>query len=74
MTLSSEHSEVKICPRCKGDGFEDSPPLRKCWTCRGTGHLPSEGTIKHRRARKSNPSAPKQSPEATGCQSGRGAS
>ena len=31
-----------ICPRCKGDGYEDSPPLRKCWTCKGTGHVPDE--------------------------------
>ncbi len=70
MTLSSEHSEFKTCPRCKGDGFEDSPPLRRCWTCRGTGKVWEKGPIKYRRERKFNPSAPKQRREATGCQRG----
>jgi hypothetical protein len=70
MTLSDGRPRFKTCPNCKGDGFEDSPPLRRCWTCKGTGKVWEKGPIKHRRERKFNPSAPKQRPEATGCQRG----
>jgi len=74
MTLSSGQPEFKTCPNCKGDGFEDSPPLRRCWTCKGTGKVWEKGPIKHRRERKVNPSAPKQRGLASHLDGGDGAS
>jgi RecJ-like exonuclease len=47
-----------ICPRCKGDGYEDSPPLRKCWTCHGTGHVPDPPPVKGVGPDKKSRSAP----------------
>lgn len=60
MTLSSEHSEFKTCPRCKGDGYEDSPPLRKCWNCKGTGRVWEKGPTKDMGQSEKRRSAPMQ--------------
>jgi len=40
--LSSGRSEFKTCPSCKGDGYEDSPPMRRCGICKGKGRLPAQ--------------------------------
>jgi len=37
MTLSSGRPEVKTCPNCGGDGYEDTPPMRRCGVCKGRG-------------------------------------
>jgi len=29
-----------ICPNCKGDGYEDNPPMRRCGVCKGKGKVP----------------------------------
>ena len=44
MTLSSEHSEFKLCPRCKGIGLiETTIGGKYCYDCKGTGRLPDKG-------------------------------
>ena len=52
-----------ICPRCKGDGFEDSPPLRKCWTCRGTGRVSDQPPVEGVAPAEKTASAPSQEDE-----------
>ena len=52
-----------ICPRCKGDGYEDSPPLRKCWTCKGTGKVPDQPAVKGVGPAEKSHSAPAQEQE-----------
>ena len=42
MTLSSERSEFKTCPNCGGDGYDDSPPMRRCGVCKGKGRVPAQ--------------------------------
>jgi DnaJ-class molecular chaperone len=44
--LSSGRSEFKTCPNCHGDGYEDTPPMRKCGVCKGSGHVPDPATTK----------------------------
>ena len=46
------------CPNCHGEGTENNPPLRRCGICKGTGRLPSEGPMKHRRAEQIDQAAP----------------
>ena len=46
MTLSSGTPEVKTCPNCHGDGYEDTPPMRRCGVCRGRGRIPDPATTK----------------------------
>lgn len=40
--LTSEHPEFKACPNCHGDGFEDSPPMRRCGVCKGQRRVPAQ--------------------------------
>ena len=47
--LNGGQPEFKTCPNCGGDGFENTPPMRKCGICKGRGRLPSEGTTPNRR-------------------------
>lgn len=58
MTLSSEHSEFKTCPNCRGEGWEPKPPMRKCRLCKGTGKLPDKCPTIDRRTERSAPLAP----------------
>jgi len=38
-------TKTKPCPNCV-DGYEDSPPMRKCGICRGRGRVPIPSTTK----------------------------
>jgi len=38
--LSSGTPEVSVCPNCHGEGYEDTPPMRRCGVCKGRGRLP----------------------------------
>jgi len=52
-----------ICPNCKGDGYEDNPPMRKCGICKGTGRVPDPAPVKGVDPAEKSRSAPAQEQE-----------
>jgi RecJ-like exonuclease len=44
--LTGGRPKFKTCPNCGGDGFENTPPMRKCGICKGRGRLPDSSTTK----------------------------
>lgn len=59
--LSSGRSEFKTCPNCRGDGYEDTPPMRRCGVCKGKGRVPDAPATKDMGHQEKTRSAPRES-------------